>query len=723
MKTADALLEGNSVILRAPTGSGKSEAVFVPFLLSNKFPKQMIYSLPLRTLVDDISLRFERYILSNNLDKRVVGHHGKRMESPLFYSDIIITTIDQTVGAYACTPLNLPIRHGNIPAGAVSSAFLVFDEVHTFHPLLGLQAAIILAEHSHKLGLPFVFMSATMPDSFVNRLAQTYDLKVVEAKEENIATRKDREVRVYTRLDEYLSAEKIIEIYNAYKKIIVVCNTVSKAQELKEKIENKVDCKPILLHSRFLEEDRAIKEKELKRLFNKENKEKGILIATQVIEVGLDITCDAMISELAPVDALIQRAGRCARKGGKANFYIYDIEHYAPYDKDLIEATRNKIERMDGQKLDWETEKWLVNEILGSRFIEFMKPEHGAKILNKLSEGAFIGNKGLVEKSVRDVLSCEVSIHNDPSSLGQNIFRLQKINLSLGLLTKYVRDSQLKIWQVDVSDDEDFPRPIIKIAEYIKPYGFYIIHPEYAKYGSDIGLVLKEGGEPFKVIDSKIKEKMISDKKKESWLSHANNTLNVFEDNILPYYDYALEKVAASWGLSKNNLIERIKFAIVLHDIGKLNKKWQKGIGASGEILAHSDKNINMPLPPHATISAYVLSDIFYNWGTIGDAFRFAIAHHHSVRAKYVPDYELVSGWQNEIKKAVELSNINIELNIDNKFSKQLSSTSLDQFPLLKKDKFYRTYCILSRIIRLSDRIATSGDENAILKYEEWYGG
>jgi len=124
----------------------------------------MIYSLPMRTLVDDISSRFEKYIVSNKLDKRVAGHHGKRMETPLFYSDIIVTTIDQTVGAYACTPLNLPIRHGNIPAGAVSSAFLVFDEVHTFHPLLGLQAAMILAEHSHKLELPFVFMSATMPD-------------------------------------------------------------------------------------------------------------------------------------------------------------------------------------------------------------------------------------------------------------------------------------------------------------------------------------------------------------------------------------------------------------------------------------------------------------------------------------------------------------------------------------------------------------------------------
>jgi len=184
-----------------------------------------------------------------------------------------------------------------------------------------------------------------------------------------------------------------------------------------------------------------------------------------------------------------------------------------------------------------------------------------------------------------------------------------------------------------------------------------------------------------------------------------------------------LDKVASSWGLSKENLIEKVKFAIVLHDIGKLNKKWQERIGSSGEILAHSDNDNNVKLPDHATISAYVISDILNNWGTMGYAFRFAIAHHHSVRAKNVPDYELVPGWQDEIKRAVKLANINIELNIDNKFGKQLSSTSLNRFPLLKKNKIYRTYCILSRIIRLSDRIATAGDENAILKYEEWYGG
>lgn len=117
--------EGCSVVLRAPTGSGKSEAVFVPFLLHRDvLPFHMVYSLPMRTLVEDIAERFNRDMFRRFYPSlRGAGHHGKRLETPLFYADVIVTTIDQTVGAYACTPLSLPVRYGNIPAGAVFSKF------------------------------------------------------------------------------------------------------------------------------------------------------------------------------------------------------------------------------------------------------------------------------------------------------------------------------------------------------------------------------------------------------------------------------------------------------------------------------------------------------------------------------------------------------------------------------------------------------------------------
>lgn len=726
LMTCNALLEGKSVLLRAPTGSGKSEAVFVPFLFCEDFPKQMIYSLPIRTLVDDIMWRFKSYKENNNLSLRIAGHHGKRLETPLFYANVVVTTIDQTVGAYACTPLALPIRHGNIPAGAVSSAFLVFDEVHTFEPLLGLQAAIILAEHSYKLSLPFMFMSATMPDSFLRYMEEEFDVEVIDTKEDDIEVRKHREVVIYSKLDEFLTYEKIIEFYKNSQKLIVICNTVAKAQILKEKLENK-DYKPILLHSRFLDDDRIAKEKELKDIFSKESDKKGILIATQVIEVGLDITCDVMISEVAPIDALIQRAGRCARKGGKGDFYVYDVEKYSPYDKNLIEETKKIIRQIDGKMLDWETEKKLVNEVFGERFDEYLKPENGARILNKLAEGAFYGSKKQVEEAIRNVLSCEVSIHEKPDVFGTDMFGLQRIKLHLGVLNQFLKNSKPLIWEVDVDHSEQRITPIIREVKDIRPYGFYIIHPKYANYNYEVGLVLGEKGSSFTLVKQKEKNKLEAVKREETWFKHAENTLNVFRKLLLPYYDFGFAKLAKSWGLSTDSFLKKIEFALVFHDVGKLNKEWQRKIGARNDVLAHSATDISGQLPAHATISAYALSNVLYNWSSLGDVLSFAIAHHHSVRAQSVPAYELISGWQKEIINAAELIEMENGELVDKIIPQQLSSTSLStslgQFPLLIKEKFYRTYCLISRILRFADRIATSGDEDSILKYEEWYGG
>ncbi|MEW5816645.1 MAG: DEAD/DEAH box helicase, partial [Spirochaetota bacterium] len=147
--TYEALARGESVILRAPTGSGKSEAVFVPFveLRGRSLPKRMIYSLPMRALVNSLHERFKEY--APKLD--VKAQHGKKVESRLFDADCLVATLDHTITSYACAPLSLGVRYGNIPAGAVASSFHVFDEVHTFEPLLGLQSSLILAERMKNL--------------------------------------------------------------------------------------------------------------------------------------------------------------------------------------------------------------------------------------------------------------------------------------------------------------------------------------------------------------------------------------------------------------------------------------------------------------------------------------------------------------------------------------------------------------------------------------------
>jgi CRISPR/Cas system-associated endonuclease/helicase Cas3 len=84
-----------------------------------------------------------------------------------------------------------------------------------------------------------------------------------------------------------------------------------------------------LPHSRFLPKDRAKKEAYLKETFaqNWQQQEDNIchvLISTQVIEAGLNITCEVMRTHLCPMNSLLQRAGRCARfQGEQGEVYVY----------------------------------------------------------------------------------------------------------------------------------------------------------------------------------------------------------------------------------------------------------------------------------------------------------------------------------------------------------------------------------------------------------------
>lgn len=719
--------DGSSVVLRAPTGSGKSEAVFIPFLLHrDTLPFHMIYSLPMRTLVEDIAERFNQDKYRNFYSGlRVVGHHGKHLDAPLFYADVIVTTIDQTVGAFACTPLSLPVRYGNIPAGAVSSAFLVFDEVHTFEPLLGLQAALVLADYAYRMGFPLAFLSATLPNVFVRELESRFQAEVVEVNEEDIPTRRDREVILHYS-DETITPEKVLKIYDSSNgKLIVVCNTVSRAQELYESVNGKRDCETILLHSRFLNEDRQDKEKNLKEIFDPEAKsnKKGILISTQVIEVGLDISSNVMVSELAPIDSLIQRAGRCARRGKRGYFYVFNVKNYYPYDKedDLVDKTREMLKKYNGEKMTWDLEKDLVNEILDEPFKKYLDLGHAAKILNQLAEGAFDQSRKKIEEAVREPSSCEISIYSDPHSLGSNVFYLKRIKVHTGVLKNFFLEKEPKIWRIDLWHGDE-PQIIVEQvtqASQIYPYEFYIIHPDYASYSKDTGLILGKQGEALRFTEKREKESQEYILKEESWLEHAKKTLEIFRDKFISIYSYSLKKLSESWKKSEKEIVSYIEQALVLHDLGKLNKEWQKKIGAKDKNLAHSGINLTTKLPSHATVSAYALSKL---WGELpyplGDIFKFVIAHHHSVAAKKVPQYTLKENYKEEVQAALDL--IGSDFDVNKIISAQRNSSSMKKFPYLTDYKSYGTYCLASRILRVSDRIATAGNENTLFQFEEW---
>jgi hypothetical protein len=93
-------------------------------------------------------------------------------------------------------------------------------------------------------------------------------------------------------------------------------------------------------------------------LFKKDNVESNvILISTQVIEVGIDITSDIMHTEISSIDSFLQRIGRCARyQNEKGEIYVYDVlnggdSKYLPYNETVTLKTYEYLKKIDGEIL------------------------------------------------------------------------------------------------------------------------------------------------------------------------------------------------------------------------------------------------------------------------------------------------------------------------------------------------------------------------------------
>ncbi|GAX38413.1 CRISPR-associated helicase Cas3' [Nodularia sp. NIES-3585] len=219
-------------------------------------------------------------------------------------------------------------------------------------------------------------------------------MEIIQIEDADLQAIEGKRCRIFQAKSQPLTAEVIkadVENYHR-KRVIIICNTVSQAQGLyRDLVElNHQDTFNItLLHSRFLPEHRAQKETFLKETFAENWQDDGtcyVLISTQVIEAGINITCQVMHSQLCPMNSLLQRAGRCARfldEHGTVCIYrtvevnqTYAAITTADLDPESTESTDKKISFLPYPKetceLTWQvltahTDSNQVNENVGFR--------------------------------------------------------------------------------------------------------------------------------------------------------------------------------------------------------------------------------------------------------------------------------------------------------------------------------------------------------------------
>jgi CRISPR-associated endonuclease/helicase Cas3 len=494
----------NPLLLRLPCGYGKTESVVVPFLsqaITGKWAiaPRLIYVLPTRALCNQIRDRICHYSqrVEESREKIItVGiEHGASSLDPLFFTDICITTFDQFLYGYARSKSQVG-RHVDIPAGAFANSFIVFDEAHLYSPYTHalMKAMLDILCHS---GIPVVAMTATMPETLQNDLMDGHKHYTIKFDGSPLNERRiSWELQDWSLLANENPSSELLNILDSDsatgQKVLIVANRVDIVQKLAVGLTNRgVN----LIHSRFSAADRISKENKVIELLGKgSTNNKGIIISTQVCEVGLDISCDLLITECASADALVQRIGRVARWGGNGKVIIVNPEKSVPYsdktlgDKgDFVRISKDYLN--NNKRLDftsWDDVTNFCNQML--YHVNYVEARNA---MEQLFEATLYADSIPYNLSVRDEIYCTLFVtdNNENTNIPYGQVKPACFNVPFFWFKKFWgkddggKKKGLKIAVYDLGEQKikDF-----SVKNTPKPFGIYAIQKSDC-YDSDIG--------------------------------------------------------------------------------------------------------------------------------------------------------------------------------------------------------------------------------------------
>ena len=288
---------------------------------------------------------------------------------------------------------------------------IVIDEIQAYSPDI-LATLIYALQLINKVGGKFAITTATFPP-FIQELLQEEEGEAIKYKRGEFLNNKLRH-RVKLR-DKCIDSEDIKSFIedkydNESMKLLIVLNTVREAQgtykELKEWLyENDMDIEINLLHSKFTVQDRNEKEDAILKDGDSACRKKVIWISTQVVEASLDIDFDYLFTELSDLSALLQRLGRCNRKGIKTtdefNSFVYlkiDENLFKRFGTDNARSVRgimfkSLFELSKTALLEWEKEdnKGCMSEADKNKMIETYFSMKKIKEYDELYGSNYIG--------------------------------------------------------------------------------------------------------------------------------------------------------------------------------------------------------------------------------------------------------------------------------------------------------------------------------------------
>lgn len=361
--------DGLPSVVQAPTGTGKT-GIILTWLWRRLYgpdrdgtPRRLVYALPQRSLVEQVAGEAGRWLENLGVADQVAlhvvmsgaGESQRQWRLDMHKPAIVVGTVDSLVSkalnrGYGIARASYPIDFALVTNGA----HWVIDEIQLCPE--STTTLRQLAAFARTLGTAELFgltcMSATVPEGLletVDHPAITDVLGILpEERTGELAVRLDA-ARTIRRLsgepgDCRAIAAAARERHRPGAFTLVVLNTVDAARDVyKELRAGPVEC--TLLHSRFRGMERAdhmaaVTERPADR----------IVVATQVVEAGIDLNAAVLITETAPWPSLVQRAGRCNRTGRleRAELWWLPPAKPQPYEQADIDASSAELSGLEG---------------------------------------------------------------------------------------------------------------------------------------------------------------------------------------------------------------------------------------------------------------------------------------------------------------------------------------------------------------------------------------
>jgi len=356
-KALFAITKPGLYVIEAPMGLGKTEAALACAyeLLQSGQASGLYFALPTQLTSNRIHLRVKEFVEKIAVDsgKTRLAHANAWLEPDYYQPRPVQTTlnkpnVDATMSRdwFASAKRSLlanfgvgtidqalmsivAVKHFFVRRFALSGKVVIIDEVHSYDQFTG-TLVNCLCDELQKLGCTIIILSATLLPTVRNKIIHaqkdethenSYPLITGKANngelitpQSSLSTPKPVVKRIFKQQVQIITES--IEAAQQGARVLWVCNTVNTAQEIFSQFieaDNKLEIG--LLHSRFPHFVRQQQEEYwMERLGkNCKSKEGCILLSTQIVEQSVDIDADILISELAPMDMLLQRMGRLWR--------------------------------------------------------------------------------------------------------------------------------------------------------------------------------------------------------------------------------------------------------------------------------------------------------------------------------------------------------------------------------------------------------------------------